>query len=371
MKISKIISALEQKAPPSLQETYDNAGLIVGNPNTEIKKALITVDATEEVVDEAITIGAGLIIAHHPIIFAGLKKLNGANYVERTVIKAIKHDIAIYAIHTNLDNIIAGTNSYLANLLGLKNLKVLHPMGEQLLKLVVFCPITHSDKVRDALFSTGAGVIGKYDLCSFNTHGKGSFRAGNEAKPFVGKKGEIHLEEEVRIETILPRHIKGQVLSAMLEAHPYEEVAYDIVVLENSHQHIGMGMVGELESAMNEEDFFNHLKKTMKTDCIRHSKLLGKSIKKVAVLGGSGSFAIRNAIAANADIYITADVKYHEFYQAENKLVIADIGHYESEQFTKNLLVDYLTEKITTFAPALPVGRIILSDKNTNPIYYK
>jgi len=363
MKISKIISALEQKAPPSLQETYDNAGLIVGNPNTEIKKALITVDATEEVVDEAITIGAGLIIAHHPIIFAGLKKLNGANYVERTVIKAIKHDIAIYAIHTNLDNIIAGTNSYLANLLGLKNLKVLHPMGEQLLKLVVFCPITHSDKVRDALFSTGAGVIGKYDLCSFNTHGKGSFRAGNEAKPFVGKKGEIHLEEEVRIETILPRHIKGQVLSAMLEAHPYEEVAYDIYGLENKTTLYGAGIIGEFDEELEAKEFLYKLKQITAAQGIRYTNIIKPKVKKIAICGGSGAFLIRKAIQQKADVYITGDVKYHEFFDADKKIIIADIGHYESEQFTKEILYEFVKEKFPTFA-------VQKSDSVTNPINY-
>jgi len=363
MKISKIINYLEQKAPLSLQESYDNSGLIVGNRNAEVTKALITVDATEAVVDEAISVGANLIIAHHPIVFSGLKRLNGSNYVERTVIKAIKNDIAIYAIHTNFDNIIDGTNRHLAILLGMKNLKVLQPLKNQLLKLVVFCPVAYAGKLRESIFSAGAGVIGKYDECSFNTTGEGSFRAGDEANPFVGEKGESHFEQEVRIETILPRHLKGQVLAAMHAAHPYEEVAFDIYNLENKTNYYGAGVIGELKEEMDTGDFLKTVKQKTGAQCIRHTDFIKSKVKKVALCGGSGAFLIRQAISQKADVYITGDVKYHEFFDADKKIVIADIGHYESEQFTKEILYELVKEKFPTFA-------VQKSGMVTNPVNY-
>jgi len=363
MKISKIISALEHKAPLSLQESYDNAGLIVGNHKAEVNKAIICVDVTEGVINEAIEAHAELIIAHHPIVFSGIKKLNGNNYVERIVIKAIKNDIAIYAIHTNLDNKLDGTNLYLANLMGLKNIKVLQPMRNQLLKLVVFCPISYADKVRDAMFSAGAGVIGNYDNCSFNAVGKGSFRAGNETNPFVGKKGETHLEEEIRIETILPFFLKGEVLSAMNDTHPYEEVAYDLYELQNKSSRIGAGIIGDLQEETEAKSFLKKLKKYTNAQCIRHTKTGKSKIKKIALCGGSGAFLIKRAIQEKADVYITGDVKYHEFFDADEKIIIADIGHYESEQFTKEILYDYLKEKFPTFA-------VQKSEIVTNPVNY-
>ncbi|PCI07367.1 MAG: Nif3-like dinuclear metal center hexameric protein [Flavobacteriaceae bacterium] len=371
MTIKDITNYIEEIAPLSYAEDFDNVGLLIGNYATKVTGVLVTLDTLEMIVDEAIDKNCNLIVSFHPIIFGGLKKINGNNYVERVVLKAIKNDIAIYAMHTALDNSFVGVNAKICEMLGLKNRQVLIPKQHQLKKLTTYVPNENAEYLRTKLFETGGGNIGNYDECSFNTEGYGTYRGNENSNPVKGTKGELHTEKETFISVIFEKQNESKLLKSLFKNHPYEEVAYDVVSLENSHQHIGMGMVGELESAMNEDDFLNHLKKTMKTDCIRHSKLLGKSIKKVAVLGGAGSFAISNAIAANADIYITSDIKYHEFYLAENKLVIADIGHYESEQFTKNLLVDYLTEKITTFAPALPVGRIILSDKNTNPIYYK
>jgi len=371
MTIKDITNYIEEIAPLNYAEDFDNVGLLIGNYATKVTGVLVTLDTLETIVDEAIEKKCNLIVSFHPIIFGGLKKINGNNYVERVVLKAIKNDIAIYAIHTALDNSFVGVNAKICEMLGLKNQEVLIPKQHQLRKLTTYVPNENAEYLRTKLFDAGAGNIGNYDECSFNTEGYGTYRGNENSDPVKGIKGELHTEKETFVSVIFEKQNESMLLKSLFKNHPYEEVAYDIVSLENSHQHIGMGMVGEFEFAMNEEDFFKHLKKTMKTDCIRHSKLTGKSIKKVAVLGGSGSFAIRNAIAVNADVYVTADVKYHEFFQAENKLIIADIGHYESEQFTKNLLVDYLTEKITTFAPALPVGRIILSEKNTNPIYYK
>ncbi len=362
MKIKEIVKALDEFAPLSLQESYDNAGLIVGAYDDDVSKALISFDVTEEVVDEALREGAGMIISHHPVIFGGLKKLNGSNYVERVVIKAIKNNIALYAAHTNLDNLPKGTNRPLALKLGLKNLKVLEPQGKSLLKLVVFVPESHADKVRTAIFDAGAGVIGNYDRCSFNAHGQGSFRAGENTNPFVGEQGSQHFEDEVRIETILPAYLKGKVISAMLAAHPYEEVAYDIYMLENKTYISGAGLIGSLEKETEALDFLRKLKE-ITGGCIRYTPLVKNKVKKIALCGGSGAFLIKKAKAAGADVYITGDVKYHEFFDAEDKMIIADIGHYESEQFTKDILYEFIKEKFPTFA-------VQKSGIVTNPVNY-
>lgn len=363
MLISEIIGYLELVAPPAYQESYDNAGLIIGDPQTVITSALITLDITEAVIDEAIETGCELIIAHHPILFKGLKKLNGTTFVERCVIKAIKNDIAIYASHTNLDNMADGVNSKICEKIGLTNTSILVPAKEQLLKLVTFVPEDHLDEVREALFAAGAGEIGKYDKCSFSTDGSGTFRGGEEANPYVGEKGEFHFEKEARFETILCRHSKNKVISALIKTHPYEEVAYDLYPLENGLPQVGAGMIGELPGAVNEVDFLSRLLDTFGCKTIRHTYLLGKPIRKVAVCGGSGSFLLPSAIAAGADIFVTADMKYHDFFDAEEKIIIADIGHYESEQFTKELFYEILIKKFPNFA-------LRLSEVKTNPVLY-
>jgi dinuclear metal center YbgI/SA1388 family protein len=363
MIIKDIANYIEEIAPLKFAEDFDNVGLLVGNYNTKVSGVLVTLDTLENVVDEAIETNCNLIVSFHPIIFSGLKKINGNNYVERVILKAIKNDIAIYAMHTALDNSNVGVNAKICEVLGLINNKVLIPKKGMLKKLTTYVPKDDAEKLRKSLFKSGAGNIGNYDNCSFNTEGYGTYRGNENSNPVKGEKGSVHSENETFISVIFEKHLEGKILKSLFENHPYEEVPYDIVSLENSHQNVGMGMIGELKEEMDEKSFFNFLKKTMNTACIRHSKLLEKPIKKVAVLGGSGSFAIGNAIQANADVYITADIKYHEFYKAENKLVIADIGHYESEQFTKNLLVEFLTKKMPNFA-------VVLSKKNTNPIYY-
>ena len=363
MKIKEITNYLEEIAPLYYQENYDNSGLLVGNENTEIKKVLITLDCTEKVIDEAISKKCNLIIAHHPIIFSGLKKLNGSNYIERTVIKAIKKDIAIYAIHTNLDNVHNGVSARIADKLGLENCKVLAPKSDLLRQLVVYCPITHSEELKDELFSTGAGSIGNYEKCSFTSVGKGTFKATEGATPFIGKINELHTENEERIEVIYPKNKERAILNAMQKVHPYQEVAHQIYVIDNKHKLVGSGIVGELKDIAKSTDFLNKIKKVMQTDCIRHTSLVNSEIKKVAVCGGSGSFLLSNAIASDADIFITADFKYHDFFDADNNIIIADIGHYESEQFTKGLIYDFLVKKFTKFA-------VLLSKVNTNPINY-
>jgi dinuclear metal center YbgI/SA1388 family protein len=363
MKIKDITNCIEEIAPLNYAEDFDNVGLLIGDYNTNVTGVLVTLDTLETIIDEAIEKNCNLIVSFHPIIFSGLKKLNGKSYVEKVVLKAIKNDIAIYAMHTALDNSIVGVNAKICEVLGLKNTKILIPQKNTIKKLTTYAPINSAEKVRIALFNAGAGMIGNYENCSFNTQGIGTYKGNENSNPVIGEKGKLHAENETFISVIFEKHKEKSILKALFEAHIYEEVAYDIVSLENINQEIGLGMVGELESEMNEIAFLKLVQKTMNSKGIRHSKLLDKPIKKVAVLGGSGSFAIENAKNSGADIYITSDIKYHEFYKAEGKLIIADIGHYESEQFTKNLLVDILTKKFPNFA-------IILSEKNTNPIYY-
>lgn len=363
MKIKDIISAIETKANISLQEDYDNSGLIYGNPTDEVQKVLVSIDCTEEVIDEAIKENCNMVVSHHPLIFGGLKKITGKNFVERTLIKAIKNNIAIYAAHTNLDNCFGGVNFKIAMKMGLKHTKILRPMRNKLLKLVVFCPVEHADDVRLAMFHAGAGTIGDYDYCSFNAEGLGSFKAGAESNPFVGKKGEVHFEKELRVETILPSYLLNRVVGAMINAHPYEEVAYDVYPLANEFHKAGSGITGELEQEMEVQAFFEIMKKTFQIPVIKHTKSTQTSIKKVALCGGAGSFLIKDAISIGADIFITGDIKYHQFFDAGKKIILADIGHYESEQFTTELLFDVIREKFPNFA-------VLISKTKTNPVYY-
>ena len=361
--IKDITDYLERIAPLNFQESYDNSGLITGNSDTEVKGVLISLDCTEEVINDAIRKKCNVIISHHPIVFSGLKKINGKNYVERVVISAIKNEIAIYAIHTNLDNVGNGVNRKIGEMLNLTNLKILSPKKSGLQKLVTFCPIEHAEKVRNALFNAGAGGIGNYEDCSFNIEGSGTFRGNEATNPFVGSKGERHTEKEIRIELIFENYKKGSIIKALLENHPYEEVAFDIYNLENLYRDVGSGMIGELAENQLEIPFLNFVKQTMKAGSLRHTELLGNKVKKVAICGGSGSFLLPDAIREGAHIFITADFKYHQFFDADKKIVIADIGHFESEQFTMELLQTLILEKFSTFA-------VQITEVNTNPIKY-
>jgi dinuclear metal center YbgI/SA1388 family protein len=361
--IKDITNYLETIAPLALQESYDNSGLLVGNKATEVTKVLISLDCIEDVVQEAIDMGCNLIISHHPIIFGGLKKLNGNNYIERTVIKAIQNNVALYAIHTNLDNVLHnGVNQKIALKLELENVKILAPKGDTLCKLVTFCPTAHADAVRDAIFAAGAGHIGNYDQCSFNAEGTGTFRGNEGATPFVGNIGQQHQEAEVRIETVFPVWLQGQVVKALLQSHPYEDVAYDVHPLKNNHPQTGAGIIGTFANNMAADDFLDLLKIKLNAQSIRYTPI-AKSIKTVAVCGGAGSFLLRDAIAQGADAFVTADFKYHQFFDGENRLMIADVGHFESEQYTIELLADILIKKFSTFA-------VLLTQVNTNPIKY-
>jgi dinuclear metal center YbgI/SA1388 family protein len=363
MQIQKIITALELLAPPSIKEDYDNIGLIVGNVNWECTGVICTLDALENVVDEAIQKKANLIVAHHPILFVGLKKITGKDYVEKTIIKAIKNDIAIYAIHTNLDNINTGVNARMAKALGLVNTSILLPKAGLLKKLYTYIPVDDTPQLQEALFAIGAGQIGNYSECSFTTIGEGTFTGNKESNPTIGNKNERTTIMESKVEFIFPAWLQHKVIATLKANHPYEEVAYEIITLDNENQEIGSGMVGYLPKPMTEKVFFSFLKKQFNLNVIRHTTLLKKKINKVALCGGSGSFLISNALAAQADVFITADVKYHEFFNANNQLVIADIGHWETEQFTIDLIFDYLSQKFPNFA-------VLKTRVKTNSICY-
>jgi len=362
MKIKELASYLEQLAPLPYQEDYDNSGLIIGDPEAELQGVLVTLDVTEDVIREAVSKGCNLVVAHHPLIFRGLKKLNGRNYVERSVILAIKHDVAVYAIHTNLDNVVNGVNFKIAEKLGLRNVRILRKKKDTLLKLTVFVPEENSGDLLAGLHKAGAGNIGNYTDCSFQTSGTGRFRPNEAANPFIGNKGALEEVRELRIEVILPAHLKNQVLSAMYASHPYEEVAYYLHELENDNQEAGSGAMGLLAEEMTPEAFLAHLKNSMNLQVIRFTPVR-KTIRKVAVCGGVGSFLLADALRAGADAFVTADYKYHEFFDAEGRILIADIGHFESEVFTKDLLVEIISKKITNFATCL-------SEVNTNPVNY-
>jgi dinuclear metal center YbgI/SA1388 family protein len=363
MTLSEITNYLETLAPRSYQESYDNSGLITGNPAMEVTGVLVSLDCVEAVIDEAITAGANLVVAHHPIVFKGLKRLTGGNYVERTIIKAIKNDIAIYAIHTNLDNIINGVNRKICEKIGLTNLRVLVPKRDTLTKLVTFIPKDHTEKVLDALYAAGAGQIGKYQNCSFRVEGTGTFQPTGEANPYLGESGKQESVKEDRVEVIFAKHLTSRIMKSLRQAHPYEEVAHYLSDLVNENQEVGSGMIGELAAPQEPMTFLKGLKQQMQLNTIRHTRLIDRPVKKVAVCGGSGSFLLPDAMHAGADVYISADFKYHEFFDADGKITIADIGHYESEVFTKELIQDVLMKKFPTFA-------INFSNTVTNPISY-
>lgn len=370
MTIKDITNCIEEIAPLYYAEDFDNVGLLIGDPQTKVTGVLVTLDTLEATVEEAIQKNCNLIVSFHPIIFSGLKKLTGSNYVQRVVLKAIQNNIAIYATHTALDNSNQGVSKKIADVLGLQNTKILLPKSGVIKKLTTYVPLENADELKAKLFKVGAGNLGNYSDCSFSSDGIGTYKGGENSNPVIGQKGVFTKLNETQINLSFEAHLETEILACLFKEHPYEEVAFELQTLNNSNQNRGMGMIGNLPKAMSETSFLAFLKETMKTDCIRHSALLGKPVKKVAVLGGSGSFAIDAAKSLKADIYISADFKYHDFFKAEESILLADIGHYESEQFTKNLLVEFLTKKFTNFAPALPTSRIILSEKSTNPIYY-
>ncbi len=363
MKLIDICSYLDSAVPLSFQESYDNAGLQIGDPDMDVTSAMVTLDVTEGVLDEAVSSGCDLIISHHPLIFKGIKSLTGKSYTEKILLTAIKKGIAIYSAHTNLDALSNGVSNKMAEKLKLQNIKVLSPLKNRLLKLVTYIPESHLDKVRESLFEVGAGVIGNYDQCGFSASGTGSFRGNERSNPFVGERGKIHFENEIRFETVLFSHLKSKVIKALLEVHPYEEVAYDIYSLENDNIDIGLGCLGNLSNAMAESDFLRQVSSVFGAKGVRYSKLTGKPVEKIALCGGSGASMINEAIASGAEAFITADVKYHNFFDADNGILLVDIGHFESEKFSTEILYDLIIKKFPKFA-------VRFSGTNTNPINY-
>ncbi|MCF8268301.1 MAG: Nif3-like dinuclear metal center hexameric protein [Ignavibacteriales bacterium] len=363
MKLKDILVPLQEFAPLNLQEDYDNAGLLIGNYDQEISGVLISVDITQKVLNEALSKKCNLIISHHPMIFKGLKSITGKTDTERLVEKCILMKLAVYAMHTNLDNTYYGINDILCNKLGLINTRILSPKSDLLKKLVTFCPTDKVEKVREAIFNAGAGHIGEYDQCSFNVEGTGTFRGSENSNPFVGKKGALHYEKEVKVEVVFPHYLQNKIVQALVDSHPYEEVAYDIYSLDNKWDRSGAGKIGELQEEIDEKEFLLKVKKIVKTGCIRHSVFNNRKIKKVAVCGGAGSFLISQAKQSGADIFISGDIKYHDFFEADDKMMIADIGHYESEQYAKELIYSVLIENFSNFA-------VLISETNTNSVNY-
>lgn len=361
MKIKDIVCALERFAPLPLQDGWDNAGLQVGLTEAEVTGALLCLDVTEAVVDEAVELGYNLIVSHHPLIFGGLKSITGRNYVERCVMKAIQHGIAICSHHTNMDNATGGVNHRIAEKLGLKNLRFLAPKEESLLKLVTFVPTAQADKVRQALFDAGCGCIGGYDSCSYNLMGEGTFRAGEGSNPFCGSIGELHREIEVRIETIVPEYLKGKVVRALLETHPYEEPAYDLYPLKNQWMQAGSGLIGELPEEMTTDKFLQLVKETFQAGCVKFNDYKGKTLRTIALCGGSGAFLLPKAIGQGADAFLTGEFKYHDYFGHEEDLLMVEIGHFESEQYTTEIFQTIIEEA----CPTLPVKQTTV---RTNPV---
>jgi dinuclear metal center YbgI/SA1388 family protein len=368
--VREILNALDQWAPRSLQASYDNSGHLVGLPNAEVTKAIVALDCTEALIGEAVEVGAQAVIVHHPIIFKGLKRLTGSGPIERTVMAALKHDIAILAIHTNLDHVHTGVSQHLAQCIGVDpaTLQILQPMRDQLYSLTFYTPEDHADAVETAVFAAGAGHVGNYDECAFRTEGEGSFRPLAGSNPFSGTLGEQHRVAERRTEVVVPKWRLAAVQAAMQAAHPYEEVAHNIVALANAHQQVGAGMVGNLPEPMELMAFLDQAKSALSAPLIRHTAPTGRPIRRVAVCGGSGSFLLEDAVASGADLYLTADFKYHEFQEADGRIVIADVGHFESEWRTGEIITSYLTEH---FKDKFPNFAVHLARENHNPVHYR
>ena len=364
MTIKEIIAPIEAFAPPIYQESYDNAGFQVGNPQAECTGALLTLDVTEAVVQEAIDKNCNLIIAHHPLIFKGIKRITGKNSLERIIIKAIQHNITIYAAHTNLDAMSMGVNYKIAEKLGIQRPQILQPVREKIYQLTTYVPVAEKEVVLNALFKAGAGAIGNYNEAAFTHEGTGSFKPNDAANPTIGTAGgPREYVNETRIEVIVPAAVKSKVLQSLFAAHSYETVAYNLVLLENENQTIGAGMIGTLPEPIPTQEFLKRIQTNMEAKVIRHTNLVKDTVQKIAFCGGSGSFLLNDALQQGADLFLTADYKYHQFFDAEDKIIIADIGHYESEQFTIEIFNDILNKNFSNFA-------ILLSQINTNPINY-
>lgn len=362
MKLREVTNYLEEWAPRAYQESYDNSGLLFGDRDKECTKCLICLDITEEVVQEAQAKQADLIISHHPLIFGGIKSLTGKNAVERALVKAIQADIALYAIHTNLDNVATGVNQEIARKLGVGKPEILMPKKGLLKKLVVFVPQENRETFSQALWKAGAGSVGNYQECSFYSPGTGTFKGGEGSQPSIGEPGKLESVEEYRLEFLVEQNQLTRVLSAMHQHHPYEEVAYEIYPIENPLPSVGSGMHGQLPEPISTTELLQHLKASF-GGVVRYTKPLKEKVQHLAWCGGSGSFLLEQAKRVGAEVFISSDFKYHQFFEADNEILIADIGHFENEQFTIDLIGRHLQEKFPTFA-------VLLTENSTNPINY-
>ncbi len=361
--VQDILSTLNKKAPFSLQESYDNSGLIIGDLTQQVSGICIALDCTLEVLKYAKKHKANLVVTHHPILFKPIRKIGNQSWEEKIIRFSIKHNINILSIHTNLDNIKAGVNDKIGEKLGLKNLNILSPKSQILTKLITFVPIDHFSSLREALFSAGAGAIGNYDHCSFSSDGIGSYRPNQQAKPYKGTSGITEQVKEKKLEVIFPNYLSNFIVQTLEKHHPYQDVAYDLLALKNASKDIGAGMIGTLDKAMALSDFLALIKKTFKTSVIKYAVGTKKKVRKIAFCGGSGFFLLKHAIAKGADVLLTSDLKYHDFFEAKEQIHLIDIGHYESEQFTNQLIKEILREKFPKFA-------IRIVKTSTNPVKY-
>ncbi|MDX2495518.1 MAG: Nif3-like dinuclear metal center hexameric protein [Desulfuromusa sp.] len=345
--VSDVIGLLNRLCPTYLAEDWDNVGLQVGNPAAEIDKILVCLDAEEIAIQEALRQGAQLIISHHPLIFRPIKRLSPTDMTGRVLFQAIKHDISVVSAHTNLDRAADGLNDWLAERLGVLGVVPLEqPTGGYFYKLVVYVPLGHEMEVRDAVFAAGAGQVGAYDHCSFNSRGTGTFRGNQETRPFIGTPGEIEKTEEVRFETIVPAPVLNKVVSRMLKVHPYEEVAYDLIPLANEHLQVGLGRVGQLKKSILLQQFADQVKEKLQLPALKLVGDLEQKISRVAVCGGTGMSMFSAAVRHGADCLVTADIKFHEAQRARAEgVALIDAGHFATEQ----IMVAELSARLRKF----------------------
>ena len=362
MTVGDLCGWLEQRAPLRFQEDYDNSGLLVGQRSWTVTGVLCCLDADEAVVHEAVARGCNVVLSHHPIVFKGLKRLTGATAVERTVALALKHNVALYAGHTNWDSIQGGVSFSLAQRLGLVAPRIMMPRGGELLNLVVYVPAEHASPVAEAAFGAGAGRIGAYDECHFSGSGTGTFRPLDGAQPFVGQIGVREVADEHRLEFVLPKHRKSAVQQAVWAAHPYEEVAHSWISLDNSWSEVGYGAVGNLPEPIRLGDFLAVCAAQLGAESVRYStSSLDRIVQRIAVCGGSGAEFAGAAAAAGADAYVTGDLKYHGFQDPPGGLVLVDVGHGESERPFIDDWAELIRSEFVTFA-------VLISETDNRPV---
>ncbi len=349
IKCSELMKFMEEFAPVNLAEDYDNVGLLIGSRNQEIKKVLVCLDVTTKVVEEAVEKKVNLIVSHHPIIFKGLKRIVEEDPKGRLLYKLIRNGIGVYSAHTNMDFTHGGINDTLANLLGLSNIRNLKKHKEdRFFKIVVFVPEQNTDTVREAMCSAGAGWVGDYSDCTFMVKGTGTFKPLEGTNPYIGSKGNLEKVEEYRLETIVPQKKLKKVVNAMIEAHPYEEVAYDVYPMELSLKEYGFGKVGSLVETQKLDKFISTVKEKLNVKSVRVIGSVKKEIRNVAVFCGSFDTDVINSMNG-VDVLVTGDMKYHDALDAaEMGLCIIDAGHYSTERIMVPRLAWILSQRFAS-----------------------